>query len=197
MAFTSIHASCREDWHFDNGCSRHMTGNSTFFSKFKECSAGHVTFCDEVKEKVLGKGNICKTGLPELQDIRLVKGLLANLISVNQQYNQVFLVNFSKDRCVKFLIKKRIRHKRNLVVWQFSSLEFTSLPSICKIIGVEVVLGIPLFKVESNTFFGECSAGKQIKAPHKSVGQCTTNCVLKLLYMDLRGPIACSCNVHS
>lgn len=36
VAFTSIHASNKEDWYFDSGCSRHMASNSMFFSEFKE-----------------------------------------------------------------------------------------------------------------------------------------------------------------
>lgn len=61
-----------------------MTRNSSFFFEFKEYSAGNVTFGDGVKGKVLGKENICKPGLPDLQDVRLVKGLLVNLISISQ-----------------------------------------------------------------------------------------------------------------
>ncbi|TYK22878.1 hypothetical protein E5676_scaffold334G00160 [Cucumis melo var. makuwa] len=38
---------------------------------------------------------------------------------------------------------------------------------------------------ESNTFCVESHVGKQMKATHKFVNQCTTNRVLKLLHMDL------------
>ncbi|KAA0060219.1 putative mitochondrial protein [Cucumis melo var. makuwa] len=37
-------------WYFDSGCSRHMTGNRSFFSELKECTSGHVTFGDGVRE---------------------------------------------------------------------------------------------------------------------------------------------------
>lgn len=40
------------------------------------------------------------------------------------------------------------------------------LPFICKTIGADTILGIPLLKIESNNFCGECLAGKQIKASH-------------------------------
>ncbi|MCI75633.1 gag-pol polyprotein, partial [Trifolium medium] len=30
IAHTSLRASSREDWHFDSGCSRHMTGIAKF-----------------------------------------------------------------------------------------------------------------------------------------------------------------------
>ena len=51
VTFTFVHASNREEWYFDRGCYRHIAGNSTFFSEFKECSIGHVTFGDGVKRK--------------------------------------------------------------------------------------------------------------------------------------------------
>ncbi|KAA0063069.1 putative leucine-rich repeat-containing protein [Cucumis melo var. makuwa] len=55
VAPTSIHSSRATNWYFDSGCSRHMTGNASFFTNFKECSAGHVMFEDGVRGKILGK----------------------------------------------------------------------------------------------------------------------------------------------
>lgn len=51
------------DWYFINGCSCHMTGNVAFFTTFKECSAGDVTFGDGVRGKILTKGSINQLGL--------------------------------------------------------------------------------------------------------------------------------------
>ena len=70
-----------------------------FFIYLKECSSGYVTFGGLAKEKVLGKGNIIKPDLIKLQDVILAKGLLANLISINQLCDQGFHVSFSKDKC--------------------------------------------------------------------------------------------------
>lgn len=84
VVITSIHASSREDWYFDSGCSRHMTRNFAFFSEFKEGSFGYIIIGDGAKDKVLAEGKICKPNLLELQDVRLVKGLSANLISISQ-----------------------------------------------------------------------------------------------------------------
>lgn len=44
-------------------------------------------FNDRAKGKVLGKGNNLKLYLPKLQDVRLVKGLSANLISISQLFD--------------------------------------------------------------------------------------------------------------
>ena len=84
-------------WYFDSGCTRHMTGNQSFFSKLTECSSGHVTFGDGVKGKILAKRNIVKQDFPCLKDVRCVAGLKANLISVSQLCDQGYTVNFSKE----------------------------------------------------------------------------------------------------
>lgn len=48
-------------------------------------------------------------------------------------------------------------------------------------------IGIPFWKKALDNFCEEYHVGKQVKAFHKSVGQCTTNQVLELLHMDLMG----------
>lgn len=54
ISHTSLRASAREDWYFDIGCSRHMTGVKTFLENIKSYSTAHVTFGDgdkgEIKE---------------------------------------------------------------------------------------------------------------------------------------------------
>nr|GEV20274.1 putative ribonuclease H-like domain-containing protein [Tanacetum cinerariifolium] len=48
----------------DSGCSRHMTGNMSYLSNFKELNGGYVAFGGNPKGgKISGKGKI-KTGLP-------------------------------------------------------------------------------------------------------------------------------------
>lgn len=44
------------------------------------------------------------------------------------------------------------------------------LSLICKAIKAEAVLGIFILKSDTHNFCNECSAGKQIKASHKSIG---------------------------
>ena len=82
ITFTTIQATI-DAWYFDSGCSRHMTGNRSFFSELKECTSGHVTFGDGVRGRIIAKGNIAKDNLPCLNDVRYVDGLKANLISVS------------------------------------------------------------------------------------------------------------------
>nr|GEY31336.1 uncharacterized mitochondrial protein AtMg00810-like [Tanacetum cinerariifolium] len=52
----------------DSGCSRHMTGNMSYLSKFKELNGGYVAFGGNPKGgKITGKGKI-KTGFQEKFD---------------------------------------------------------------------------------------------------------------------------------
>ena len=124
MAFTIVYASSLKDWYFDSGC-------------FKECNVGHVTFGDGFKGEVLGKENISQSGLPILKDVRLVKGLSANLISINQSCDQGFNVNFLKGRCLvtdsyKTLIMTDARSYDNCYLWtpMFLNLVAKSLSSM-------------------------------------------------------------------
>ncbi|KAA0067185.1 gag-pol polyprotein [Cucumis melo var. makuwa] len=45
-------------WYFDSGCSRHMTGNRSFFTELEECVSDHVTFGDGAKGKS-DTGKLC------------------------------------------------------------------------------------------------------------------------------------------
>ncbi|TYK29804.1 gag-pol polyprotein [Cucumis melo var. makuwa] len=84
VAFTSIHMPNSKDW---------------------TC---RVTFEDGVEGNVVGKGNISRTGARNLNEVHLVEGLSANLISISQLCNQGFMVNFSKDGCKVSNAKRRI-----------------------------------------------------------------------------------------
>ena len=44
----------------DSGCSRHMTGKTTFFIKLDEYDGGLVTFGDDAKGKIVAVGKVGK-----------------------------------------------------------------------------------------------------------------------------------------
>nr|GEV40626.1 hypothetical protein [Tanacetum cinerariifolium] len=68
----------------DSGYSRHMTGNISFLSDFKEIDGGYVAFGGNPKGgKISGKGKI-KTGKLDFDDVYFVKELKFNLFSVSQ-----------------------------------------------------------------------------------------------------------------
>jgi len=96
MAHTSLKALFREDWYFDSGCSRHMTGVNKFLDTLKSNTDSHVTFGNETEGKILGIGNLINDELPKLDYVLWVNGLTSNLISISQLYEQWMNVNFNK-----------------------------------------------------------------------------------------------------
>jgi hypothetical protein len=99
IAYTSLRASSKEDWYFDNGCSRHMTGVDKYLEDVRPYASSYVTFGDGAKGKIMGIGNLIKHGMPRLDNVLQVKGLTANLISISQLCDQGLTVNFNKPEC--------------------------------------------------------------------------------------------------
>jgi hypothetical protein len=87
IAHTSLRASSKEDWYFDSGCSRHMTGVKKYLKDLKGYTSSLVTFGDGAKGEILGIGKLINNDLPNLENVLLVRGLTANLISISQLYD--------------------------------------------------------------------------------------------------------------
>ena len=90
VALTTIHDSKNSGRYFDSGHLHHMTDYVALFYDLQECHSGQVMFGNGASGKMFGKGSIDKPGLPCLSDVRLVKGLSTNLISVSQLCDQGF-----------------------------------------------------------------------------------------------------------
>jgi hypothetical protein len=99
IAHTSLRASSKEDGYFDSGCSKHMTGVETYLEDVRPYVTSYVTFGDGAKGNIVGIGNLTKHGLPRLDDVLLVRGLNANLISISQLCDLGLSVNFTKPEC--------------------------------------------------------------------------------------------------
>ncbi|TYK27585.1 putative mitochondrial protein [Cucumis melo var. makuwa] len=89
VAFTTVQTHV-DAWYFDSGCSRHMTGNRSFFTDLEECASGHVTFRDGVKGKIIAKGNIDKIDREYHQkwDVKSDQGIFLG----NSQYSRTYKV---------------------------------------------------------------------------------------------------------
>nr|GEW94457.1 hypothetical protein [Tanacetum cinerariifolium] len=84
----------------DSGCSRHMTGNIYFLSKFKEFNREYVAFGGNPKGgKISGKGKI-KTGKLDFDDVYFVKELKFNLFSILQMCDKKNSVLFTDTEYV-------------------------------------------------------------------------------------------------
>nr|GEU56134.1 putative ribonuclease H-like domain-containing protein [Tanacetum cinerariifolium] len=84
----------------DSGCSRHMTGNISYLSEFKEINGGYVAFGENPKGgKIIGKGKI-KTDKLDFDDVYFIKELKFNLFSVSQICDKKNSVLFTGTECV-------------------------------------------------------------------------------------------------
>ena len=99
VAQIALKANSSNFWYLDSGCSRHMTGNKSFFETLVMEEGGNVTFGDGSKRNVVGKGTISVPGLPSLSDALFVDGLKANLISISHLSDEGYSVLFSKHDC--------------------------------------------------------------------------------------------------
>ncbi|KAK2374648.1 gag-protease polyprotein [Trifolium repens] len=83
-AHTPLEISPSKSWYFDSGCSKHMTGDEKYLKELRSHLKGSVTFGDGVKGRVIGIGKLASANTPCLDDVLLVEGLTANLISISQ-----------------------------------------------------------------------------------------------------------------
>ncbi|GJU80641.1 putative ribonuclease H-like domain-containing protein [Tanacetum coccineum] len=84
----------------DSGCSRHMTGNRSYLTDYKEIDGGFVAFGGNSKGgKITGKGKI-RTGKLDFKDVYFVKELKFNLFSVSQMCDKKNSVLFTDTECV-------------------------------------------------------------------------------------------------
>jgi hypothetical protein len=211
IAHTSLRASSREDWYFDSGCSRHMTGVEKFLRDIKSYTTSYVTFGDGAKGEIKGIGKLHNNGLPKLDNVLLVKGLKANLISISQLCDQGLKVDFTKNECLVTsnkgeLLMKGERSKDNCYLWippetahsttchvsqtdeanlWHQKLGHLHLRGMIKLISKEAIRGLPKLTIEEKNICGECQIGKQIQMSHPRLPHQGTSRVLELLHMDL------------
>ncbi|GJT45142.1 retrovirus-related pol polyprotein from transposon TNT 1-94 [Tanacetum coccineum] len=93
------HPQQEDQGYVDSGCSRHMTGNMSYLSDFKEFDGGYVTFGGGAKGgRITGKGTL-KTGKLDFEDVYFVKELQFNLFSVSQMCDKKNSVLFTDTGC--------------------------------------------------------------------------------------------------
>ncbi|GJX28667.1 ribonuclease H-like domain-containing protein [Tanacetum coccineum] len=79
--------------------ARHMTGNMSYLSNFKEFDRGYVTFGGgDNRGRITGKGTL-KTGKLDFEDVYFVKELQFNLFSVSHMCDKKNSVRFTDTGC--------------------------------------------------------------------------------------------------
>ncbi|KAG9457685.1 hypothetical protein H6P81_002193 [Aristolochia fimbriata] len=97
---TTGKTSSDETWYFDSGCSKHMMGNPRNLTDIHREDGGQVTLGNGAKAAVIGRGSLRVDGLPKLENVLLVNGLKANLLSISQLCDQSFHIKFTKEGCI-------------------------------------------------------------------------------------------------
>ena len=77
-----------------------MIGDRYLFKVFESKKGGNVTFGEESKSRIKGKGIISLPGLTDIANVLYVEGLRVNLLSISQICYQDFMVLFSKGKCL-------------------------------------------------------------------------------------------------
>jgi len=77
-----------------------MTGDINQFSNLEKKIGGNVTFGDNGKGNIIGKGTVGNSSFPSLiEDMLLVENLNYNLLSVSQLCDKGFKVVFETSKC--------------------------------------------------------------------------------------------------
>ncbi|GKA94672.1 ribonuclease H-like domain-containing protein [Tanacetum coccineum] len=90
----------RFDYVDAQGRSKHMTGNKSYLTDYKEIDGGFVTFGGNSKGgKIIRKGKI-RTSKLDFEDVYFVKELKFNLFSVSQMCDKNNSVLFTNSACI-------------------------------------------------------------------------------------------------
>ena len=82
-------------WYMDSGCSRHMTGDEYKFSKLEMQDREKITYGDNSKGHIIGKGLVGKN--LQISDVSLVQDIGFNLLFVSQLCDKDLRVVFESN----------------------------------------------------------------------------------------------------
>ena len=114
-----------------------MTGNKNLLTDLHPHTTSYVTFGDRAKGEIKGIGKLNFPEVPNLDNVLLVKGLTANLISISQLCDQGLNVNFTKTECLitnkeTEVIMKGIRSQDNCYMWSPQETGYSSMCTLAK-----------------------------------------------------------------
>jgi len=202
-----------EMWYLDNGCSKHMTEDKSKFVNINFKQEGHVTYGDNNKGNILGRGTIGDKNNFLVLDVVYVEGLKHNLLSISQLCDKGYQVTFKPNSCEiclpnskeVVLIGKRINNVYLLDISSPTSIgcllskhdeswlwhrriTHIHMHHLNKLISKDLVIGLLKLKFEKDHLCEACQKGKQIKHSFKLKNIVSTSKALELLHMDLFCP---------
>ncbi|GKA40027.1 putative ribonuclease H-like domain-containing protein, partial [Tanacetum coccineum] len=165
------HPQNKDQGYVDSGCSRHMTGNMSYITNFKEFDGGYVTFGGGSKGgRITSKGTL-KTGKLDFEDVYFVKELKFNLLSVlfkvprkNNMYS-VDMKNIIPSETLTFLVTKATTDESMLWHRRLGHINFKY---INKFVKENLVRGLPLKHFENDQTYVAYLKGKQHRTSCKS-----------------------------
>jgi hypothetical protein len=203
----------------DGGCSNYMTGEKKIFTNLEEFDSPieRIMFGDNNFGDVVGQGDIPISKDSSLTNVYLVDTLGYNLLSVSQLCEKVYNCLFTnegvtilrwEDSSIAFT--GRLKGKLYLVDFTTTKVEpktclvaksnlgwlwhrrlaHVGMRNLAKLQKGEHILGLTNVTFEKDRLCSACQAGKQVGAPHPPKNILTSSRPLKLLHMDLFGPVA-------
>ena len=126
VAYTSSEGRRSDDWYFDSGSSRRMTGNKDLLGEISPIKGGKVIFGDGMQGRIQGVGHTENSEEPHLTNVYLVDGLKANLIRIIQLCDEGLNVIFTKVDCKALdergdIKLQGIRSWNNCYMWNASN----------------------------------------------------------------------------
>ncbi|GJR87129.1 putative ribonuclease H-like domain-containing protein [Tanacetum coccineum] len=195
------HPQNEDQGYVDSGCSRHMTGNMSYLTDFKEFDGGYVTFRGGAKGgKITGKGTL-KTGKLEFKDVVLFNDtgcfvlspdfkltdesqVLLKVPKKNNMYN-IDMKNIVPKESLTCLVAKATLDESMLWHRRLGHINFKN---INKLVKENLVRGLPSKRFENDQTCVACLKGKQHRASYKSKVQNFITKPLFMLHIDLFGP---------
>nr|GEY16399.1 ribonuclease H-like domain-containing protein [Tanacetum cinerariifolium] len=174
----------KDQGYFDNGYSRHMTGNISYLTDFKEHDGGYVTFGGGAKGgKIAGKGTIrtadeCHVLLKVPKKNNIYSFDIKNIVP--QKDLTCFLAKATYDESM--LWHRRLGH--------------INFKNINKLVKDNLVRGLPSKRFENDQTYVAYLKGKQHKVSFTSKLQKSISQPLFMLHMDLFGPTIVSSIMH-
>ncbi|XP_075480609.1 uncharacterized protein LOC142521264 [Primulina tabacum] len=151
-------------WYFDSGSSRHMTGSREHLIDYVEQNCGRVTYGGGAKGKIVGKSTLNVEGLPKLHN--------------------------SSDNCYQRGEELSCKHVQitELDLWhqKLGHANFKTLKNLSK---YDAVRGMPNLSSGIPYVCGDYQKGNRTRVSHPVLPTSGTTCCLKLLHMDIMGPM--------
>ncbi|KAI3715248.1 hypothetical protein L6452_22221 [Arctium lappa] len=203
-------------WYLDSGCSKHMTGNKSLLTNFKEKCCGRVKFGNYETAPILGYGDLVQGNIT-VKRVRYVEGLSHNLFSIGKFCDKDLEVRFKSKRVavknssgLDLLFGKR---RSNLYTINLSEVKVPS--DVCllskasiheswvwyrrlahlnfkymdRLVKNDSVRGLSILRFQKDHLCQDCEKGKMKKASHKPKPEHCTADILDLIHVDLCRPM--------